>query len=139
MMANFNITGGNNLLSNLLLTGDNNVSVPDFDFDVGYSPNGEDLDDVDTEYILPDNLVELESENLNVQHLNIRGAINKQDSLSRLLTKMRGRNKVSIVSLNETWLRHDTECKFDIPGYNYVGKVRTGKKGEVFVSYCQRK
>ena len=42
---------------------------------------------------------------------------------------MGGRNKVSIVSLNETWLRHDTESKFDIPGYNYVGKLRKGRKG----------
>ena len=36
---------------------------------------------------------------------------------------------MSIVSLNETWLRSETESKLDIPGFNYVGKPRVGKKG----------
>ena len=65
----------------------------------------------------------------NIVHLNICGAINEQDSLSRLLTMMGGRNKVNVVSLNETWLRKDTENKFSIPGFNYIGKVRTDRKG----------
>ena len=66
---------------------------------------------------------------LNIVHLNICGAINKQDGLSRLLTMMGGRNKVNVVSLNETWLRKETEKKFSIPGYNYIGRIRQGKNG----------
>ena len=96
---------------------------------MGYSQNVEDLDAIDTEYIESSKLPDLETDTLNVLHLNVRGAINKQDSLCRLLRSLGGRNKVSIVSLNETWLRHDTESKFDIPGYNYVGKPRKGRKG----------
>ena len=72
---------------------------------------------------------ELPDINLNLMHLNICGLINKQDSLSRLLTTLGGRNKVNVVSLNETWLRNDTESKINIPGYNYSGLSWTGKKG----------
>ena len=72
---------------------------------------------------------ELSDINLNLMHLNIRGLINKQDSLNRLLTTLGGRNKVNVVSLNETWLRKDTESKINIPGYNYSGLCHIGKKG----------
>ena len=99
------------------------------DLDVGYSPSNEDLNAVDTEYILPSNLVDLRDNDLNILHLNVRGLINKQDPLHRLLTSLGGKNKVSIVSLNETWLRKDTISKVEIPGYNFVGKCREGRKG----------
>ena len=66
-------------------------------------------------------MTELSDSNLNIMHLNIRGLINKQDSLSRLLTMLGGRNKVNVVSLNETWLCKDTENKINIPGYSYAG------------------
>ena len=55
-----------------------NSTVPDdFDIDVGYSPNGKDLIDIDTEYVLPDKMTELSDMNLNIMHLNIHGLINK--------------------------------------------------------------
>ena len=98
------------------------------DLDVGYSPTREDLDMVDTEYVLPSTIV-LNENSVNIMHLNVRGLINKQDSLSRLLTTLGGKNKVSIVSLNETWLRPETISKINISGYNYVGKCREGRKG----------
>ena len=107
---------GNNRLSN------------DLDIDVGYLPNGKDLLEIDTEYVLPDKMTELSDSNLNILHLNVCGLINKQDSLSRLLTMLGGRNKVNVVSLNETWLRKETENKIHIPGYNYVGLCHSGKK-----------
>ena len=84
---------------------------------------------IDTEYVLPTVPVDLNETDLNIMHLNVRGLINKQDSLHRLLTALGGKNKVSIVSLNETWLHNDTIYKVEIPGYNYVGKCREGRKG----------
>ena len=74
-------------------------------------------------------MTELSDMNLNIMHLNICGLINKQDSLSRLLTTLGGRNKVNVVSLNETWLCRDTETRVNIPGYNYAGSCHIGKKG----------
>ena len=97
--------------------------------DIGYSPSREDLNMVDTEYILPTALVKMNETDLNIMHLNVRGLINKQDPLLRLITTLGGKNKVSMVSLNETWLCNDTISKVDIAGYNYVGKCREGRKG----------
>ena len=96
---------------------------------LGYSPSNEDLNAIDTEYVLPTELADLSENDLNIMHLNVRGLINKQDSLHRLLTALGGKNKVSIVSLNETWLHNDTISKVAIPGYNFVGKCREGRKG----------
>ena len=98
------------------------------DLDVGYSPSREDLNMVDTEYVLPE-ATSLNKNSVNIMHLNVRGLINKQDSLLRLLTMLGGQNKASIVSLNEKWLRAETISKIDISGYNYVGKCREGRKG----------
>ena len=36
---------------------------------------------------------------------------------------------MNVVSLNETWLCKDTETRVNIPGYNYAGLCRIGKKG----------
>ena len=62
------------------------------DLNVGYSPTWEDLDMVDTEYVLP-SAVDLSKNIVNIMHLNVRGLINKQDSLLRLLTTLGGKNK----------------------------------------------
>ena len=99
------------------------------DYNLGFSKDIDDLKIVDTEYVLSDDVTSLDECDLNIVHLNIRGAINKQDSLSRLLTTMGGRNKVNVVSLNKTWLCKETEQKFSIPGYNYIGRIRQGKNG----------
>ena len=96
---------------------------------VGYSPCGEDLVSIDTQYVHLEQLPELNENELNIIHINIRGLISKQEKLSRLLTRLGGRNKVSVVSLNETWLRSETVKNVNVPGYNYVGSVRKGKTG----------
>ena len=59
-----------------MFTGSN--ITPDLDIDVGYSPNSEDLMDIDTEYVLPTKMSKLPDINLNLMHLNVRGLINKQ-------------------------------------------------------------
>ena len=53
----------------------------------------------------------LDSNDLNVTddlfkviHLNVRGLTNKQEQVSRLLHALQGSNKVSALTLNETWL-----------------------------------
>ena len=63
-------------------------------------------------------------------HYNIRGLLSKQQQLSRLLHQLELKgNPIEIVSLNETWLRKDTETKVKIKNYQFVGKSRSGKKG----------
>ena len=104
-------------------------TMHNFNTSIGYSPNAEDLDVFDTEYMLPDDLTELDEGYLNIMHLNIRGALNKQESLSRLLSTMGGMNKVNVVSLNETWLRKETKNKIYVPGHHFIGKNRSGRKG----------
>ena len=66
-----NFSGGNNLRTNLMHTGDNDAPTSDFDFDVGYSQNAEDLDAIDTEYIESSKMPDLDNDTLNVLHLNI--------------------------------------------------------------------
>ena len=113
----------------IMVIGGKNPPNVVLDEDVGYSPSCEDLSELVTEYVNPECLDDLSEMNLNIMHINIHGILNKQDSLSRLITSLGGRNKVNVVSLNETWLSKKTEQKVNIPGYNYVGKYRTGKKG----------
>ena len=90
-------------------TGSNKVHNFVLDNAVGYSPYSEDLPKIDTLYVNPDCLEELSEMNLNIMHLNICGILNKQDSLSRLLVTLGGRNKANVVSLNKTWLHRKTE------------------------------
>ena len=111
------------------------------DLTVGYSSEIEDLHSIDTEYVGVESLPDLNEKEVNILHINIRGLLNKQDGLIRLLTQMGGKNKVSVVSLNETWLRKETVNKIDIPGYKFVGNCRQGKKGGgvgLLISNCLR-
>ena len=64
-----------------------------------------------------------------VIQLNIRGFVNKQEKLSRLLHALGGLNKVNAVILNETWLYAETDKYINIPGYDWIGKCRKGKMG----------
>ena len=65
---------------------------------------------------------------LRMLHLNCRGVTNKQSEISKLLNNF-GAHKPNIMLLNETWLIKDTERRVNIPGYEYCGKARVGKKG----------
>ena len=90
---------------------------------------GKDYFDVCDYCHVDSNDLDLTDKLFRVIQLNVRGLINKQDKVSRLLHALGGLNKVNAVTLNETWLRTDTENKVDIPGYDYVGRIRRGKKG----------
>ena len=95
-----------------------------------------DYDNIDCEYVLPyseDTSNIISKEDFSIMQLNVRGILSKEDSLNRLLTHMRGENKVNVIVLNETWLRKDTQNKVSLPGYNLEHKIRKGKKGEGLV------
>ena len=62
---------------------------------------------------------------LRVLHLNIRGLVNKQDELHKLLVN----SNVDIVLLCEIWLNSYNVSRVALPSYNFVYKNRTSKKG----------
>ena len=64
---------------------------------------------------------------LSVMQLNIRGLINKQSDLIKLMDN-RSTNKVDIALLCETWLRADSKKLVALPSHTYVGKERIGKR-----------
>ena len=72
--------------------------------------------------------LEVNANDLSILQLSIRGLINKQAELSKIL--MDGSiNKVNVALLCETWLRAETTRLINIPSYSYIGKERKGKKG----------
>ena len=58
---------------------------------------------------------------LSVMQLNIRGLINKQSDLIKLMDNG-STNKVDIALLCETWLRADSKKLVALPSHTYVGK-----------------
>ena len=61
-------------------------------------------------------------------HLNVRGLINKQSELNKILTH-KGENKVDYALLCETWLRKETHNLINIPGFTYHRTYREGRRG----------
>ena len=59
--------------------------------------------------------------------LNIRGLVNKQQDLNTLLTKLR--HKVHVIILSETWLTQSNKMLIKMPGYKLVSKEHVNKKG----------
>ena len=80
-----------------------------------------DLDIVDScSYISHDELheIDLASDSLSILQLNMRGLINKQSDLNKLLHAGRT-NKVDVALLCETWLRKDIAKLVNIPTIPY--------------------
>ena len=65
---------------------------------------------------------------LQLIQLNIRGLVNKQAELSKLLYREHS-NKVDVALLCETWIRSENLHRVKIAGYNLESKERKGKKG----------
>ena len=119
------------LTPRLILSG-NKLDLPNYEFKRNESKQlevDEVLNDV-CDYISPEQVKDLTCtpNDLSILQLNVRGLINKQEGLARLISKGE-RNKVNLVLLCETWLRKDTVNKVKIPGYNIVSKIRQGKRG----------
>ena len=68
------------------------------------------------------------NDSLSILQLNMRGLINKQSDLNKLL-HAGSTNKVDVALLCETWLRQDTVKFIDIPQYTLISKERKAKKG----------
>ena len=91
-----------------------------------------DNDCIECEYVDPYSLDFescLQSDDFSIMQFNIRGLVSKEEQLNRLLNKIGGENKVSVVALNETWLRKENINKVSFPGYNLEHKICKGKKG----------
>ena len=115
-----------------LIPSGNKLDLPNYEFKRNESKQlevDEVLNDV-CDYISPEQVKDLTCtpNDLSILQLNVRGLINKQEGLARLISKG-VRNKVNLVLLCETWLRKDTVNKVKIPGYNIVSKIRQGKRG----------
>ena len=83
------------------------------------------------DYIDYENLTSLiaPSSNLNIIQLNVRGLINKQSLIDRLLNDSLRKCRVHVVILSETWLNDMNESLINIPNYTYCGRIREHKKG----------
>ena len=70
----------------------------------------------------------LSQQNLNIIQYNIRGLISKQNDTWDLILQPVERN-IHCLILCETWLNTVSKSKINVPGYIYVGKERSTKKG----------
>ena len=99
----------------------------DNDYDLGF--NSEHFDCCD--YIDYDQLsgpIKKDKTSLSIMQLNVRGLLNKQDTLNRLLCKINETENLDMVLLVETWLKKSTVKRINIPGYTFMGSHRDGKK-----------
>ena len=60
--------------------------------------------------------------------LNIRGVLNKQGALKRLMTDINTTHQLDLILLAETWLKKTTENRVKIPGYSLVCSHRKRKR-----------
>ena len=66
---------------------------------------------------------------LTVIQLNIRGLLNKQEDLKRLLSEIKRKHTISVILLAETWLKKTTKKQIRISGFQFVGSHRECKRG----------
>ena len=99
----------------------------DTDYDLGY--NQELIDKCD--YVNIDEMklqTHRDKSALGVMQLNIRGLLGKQESLGRLISSINKIENLDVILLAETWLKKSTTKKVQVPGYDYTGNYRDGKK-----------
>ena len=64
-----------------------------------------------------------------VIQLNIRGLVGKQDRLRSLLRQIKGNCKVHAMLFAETWMKKTQAKRITVPGFQYYGSYRNGKRG----------
>ena len=96
--------------------------VVDLDFGNDFIDNCDYLDNDELKDI------KITKNDLSILQLNIRGLINKQIELSKILNTS-NKKKIDVVILSETWLNNTSIAKVTIPGYDFVGEHRINKKG----------
>ena len=62
----------------------------------------------------------LDKNEFTVMQLNIRGVLNKQCALKRLMTDISRTHQLDLILQAETWLKKTTEHRVKIPGYSLV-------------------
>ena len=73
--------------------------------------------------------IDIKATDLTMIQLNIRGLINKQHELLKLINSCTGKSKLDVVTLQETWLTSRNESLIDIPGYKHYGMKRSSRLG----------
>ena len=96
--------------------------------DLGFNGDIEDKCDY-LDYSAIDLDTDHDQRKLTVIQLNIRGLLNKQDDLNRLLSEIRRKHTISVILLAETWLKKTTKKRIRIPGFQFVGSHRECKRG----------
>ena len=97
----------------------NSSSCSEFDFSTGLIEDNM----ISCDYV--DSTPEKNKSSLRILQLNIRGILSKQHELRDLLIT----NSIDVALICETWLTSSSEDRLLISGYNYLGRVRTGRKG----------
>ena len=102
---------------------------------VSYMEEG--LDCCDYLEVADANIWHAKHTDLTCVQLNIRGLLNKQADLLKLVNKIAGNEKVDVITLQETWITKNNLHLVNLLGYKHYGTHRQGKKGggvSVFVS-----
>ena len=69
---------------------------------------------------LTDNIIRMEHNNgFIAMQLNIRGLLNKQTELIKMINKIAGISKLDVIMLQETWLTNANCNLVNIPGYKH--------------------
>ena len=73
--------------------------------------------------------IDINTTDLTMIQLNIRGLINKQTELLKLINSCTGKSKLDVVTFQETWLTSRNESLVDIPGYKHYGMKCSSRLG----------
>ena len=80
----------------------------------------QDKDNCDYFHITEDN-IQIDCDNgFITMQLNIRGLLNKQSELLKLINKIAGTSKLDVIMLQETWLTKTNCIRVNIPGYKHI-------------------
>ena len=80
-------------------------------------------------------IAKCEVQDIRLLQYNIRGLVNKQDDLGRILSE----NDIDVALLCETWLNESNTHRVHISGYNFIHKNRQNRKGggvAIFIKNC---
>ena len=58
--------------------------------------------------------------NFSLLQLNVRGLINKQQDLLKLVNEIAGNQKIDVITLQETWVTQTNYSQINIPGYKHL-------------------
>ena len=66
---------------------------------------------------------------LAIMQLNSRGLLGKLDKLKSLIQDVRKTQRVHVIALAETWLKQNNVNRVKLPGFQFIGSHRKGRKG----------